>query len=213
MKLQELIRLLLPKEEIFFNIIEQQTSIVYEAAQVLAHFSQNVFVNTTVRDTIQELEHQGDRLIQALEESLARTFITPIDREDIHKLAIELDDILDLINLTARSFFLYGVEQPSTPMKQLAGLLVESTAILKEAIPSLRKHDYTKLREIKRAVKKIEKEGDIIFREAMSNLFHDSHISAKVLLREKEILESLEAAIDHCEEVSEFLANLAVKHG
>ena len=213
MALQDFVRWLLPKDDQFFDLMERQAVAVHEAALVLATWSEDGKSNVDVRRTVQDIEHKGDAIVHEVEDALARTFVTPIDREDIHKLSSLIDDILDLINLTARSSVLYGVDRPTPPMIKLMGMLVEATLVLKDVMPALRKHDYAAFMEAKRVVVKMEKEGDTVFREAVSTLFRDPAIDAKVLLREKEVLEDLERAVDQCEDVAEFLTNLAVKNG
>ena len=139
--------------------------------------------------------------------------ITPIDREDLQRLSAQLDDVLDLANGTARACVLYGVERPTAPMLALVDLLGKATRLLEEAMPKLRRHQYAELMEAARAVRQVEKDADAIFRDAISALFRDDAVDARRMLREKEVLEDLENAIDQCEHVGETLANLAVKHG
>jgi hypothetical protein len=148
-----------------------------------------------------------------MEEALARTFITPIDREDLKKLSDELDDVLDLTNGAARIRVLTGIESPSDASLKLIVHLVESTRILAEAMPLLRKHGYGDLVTASRELRRVEKASDQVYREAIRQLFADPAVDAKALLREKEMLDDLERAIDRCEEAGETLANLAIKHG
>ncbi len=213
MVLQSLVRWLLPKEEHFFDFLEQQAEVADQGANALASLRDGSRSVSEVRQRVQELEHQGDKLVHEMEEALARTFVTPIDREDLQKLSKELDDILDLTNLAARSCVLFGVEKPSAPMIQLMEKLIECTTILKRALPRLRQRRYADLIHDGRAIHSLEKEGDTIFRDGISVLFHDPSIDAKVLLREKDILEDLENAIDHCDHIASTLTNLAIKNG
>jgi uncharacterized protein Yka (UPF0111/DUF47 family) len=98
-------------------------------------------------------------------------------------------------------------------MLQLIELLVKCTGELEAALPLLGKHDYAGLMTTSRTIRALEKDADGIFRTALSRLFKDEKVDAKELLREKEVLENLEHAIDRCERVAGTLANLAVKHG
>jgi uncharacterized protein Yka (UPF0111/DUF47 family) len=98
-------------------------------------------------------------------------------------------------------------------MVGLIDKLVECTEVLKKALPHLRAHEYTALIEASREVRKLEKDGDAVFRSAVSNLFKNGAIDAKQLLREREVLEHLENSIDYCQHVGSTLANLAIKHG
>jgi uncharacterized protein Yka (UPF0111/DUF47 family) len=211
MGLQSVIRFLIPREDHFYDFLEQQAVVAHKGALALASFKDGDVAR--VRDAVQQLEHDGDKIVHAMEEALAKTFVTPIDREDLQKLSSELDDVLDLMNGTIRAAALYGVVRPTEPMLKLIDVLIRCTELLEMTIPNLRKHRYKDLVESARAIRKLEKEGDAIFRSAVSALFHDSLIDAKQLLREKEVLEDLENAIDVANNVADTLTNLAVKHG
>jgi predicted phosphate transport protein (TIGR00153 family) len=210
--LQDFIRGLVPKEERFFDLLERQGRLVHDAALALAEFGQHGSV-AKVSAALQELEHQGDALVHEIEETLAKTYVTPIDREDIHSLAGELDDVLDLANQAARACELLGVDKLNEPMIALAGVLVNTTAELSATVPLLRQRRYADIMTAKRRIRVLEKEGDRLHRAAVSELFRAEVIDARVLLREREVLENLENAIDRCERVAENLAFLAVKHG
>jgi uncharacterized protein len=210
--LQDFIRGLVPKEERFFDLLERQGRLVHDAALALADFGQHGSV-AKVSAALQELEHQGDALVHEIEETLAKTYVTPIDREDIHSLAGELDDVLDLSNQAARACELLGVDKLTEPMIALAGVLVNTTAELSATVPLLRQRRYPDIMAAKRRIRALEKEGDRLHRAAISELFRAEVIDARVLLREREVLENLENAIDRCERVAENLAFLAVKHG
>ncbi|HEU4532596.1 MAG TPA: DUF47 family protein [Polyangiaceae bacterium] len=211
MGLQDVIRLVLPKEETFFNAMEKHALVLHRATTELARLGQGASPDA-VRKAVQALEHEGDKLTHEVEEALAATFVTPIDREDIQKLASELDDILDTCNRTARSFVLFRVQTATKPMVELFAILTGCTEQLSTALPAMRKSNYDEVREAARAIKALEKQGDTIFRQAVSDLFDDETIDAKAVLKQKEVLEDLESAIDQCEDVGEFLAHLAVKN-
>jgi uncharacterized protein len=213
MALQSLVRWILPKEDQFYDLLERQAAVAHEAALALAKFKDKGAVAADVREVVQAIEHKGDELVHQIEDALARTFVTPLDREDIHKLSSELDDVLDLLNLSVRACVLYGVVRPTEPMARLIDTIVACTELLKTAVPKLRTHEYAQLIEASRVIRKLEKEGDAVYRGAVSVLFHDPSVDAKTLLREKEVLEDLENAIDRCDHVAESLTNIAVKHG
>lgn len=212
MTLQGFIRFLVPREDHFYTLLEGQANAAHEGAIALLRFKEGSTAEA-VRAEVQDLEHKGDKLAHEMEEALAKTFVTPIDREDLQRLSSQLDDILDLANGAIRAAVLYGVASPTEPMGKLMDLLVQCTLVLKNALPHLRKNAYAEVTEASRTLRKLEKEGDVIFRSAVSVLFHDPAIDAKRLFREKEVLEDLENAVDHCERVADTLANLAVKHG
>ena len=213
MSLQSFVRWFLPKEDRWFEFLEKQAVTTDEGAQALATWREPDVSAAMVRERVQEKEHAGDKLVHQMEEALARTFVTPLDREDLQRLSNEIDSILDFANATARGCALLGVDRPSPEMEQLIELLTRCTSQLRQTVPLLRAHDYAAVVEGSREVRKLEKEGDQIYREAISRLFKDPDVDAKVLLREKDLLESLENAIDSCERVAQSLINLAVKHG
>jgi predicted phosphate transport protein (TIGR00153 family) len=212
MSLQSVIRWLVPREDHFYGFLERQASTAHEAALALRGFKEGTAV-ADVRNAVQELEHEGDKISHEMEDALAKTFVTPIDREDLQKLSKELDDILDRANGAIRAAALYGVDAPTEPMGKLMDVLVACTEVLKTTMPNLRKNAYPAILESNRALRKLEKDGDTIFRQAVSELFRDAATDAKKLLREKQVLEDLENAVDHCERVGDTLAHLAVKHG
>jgi uncharacterized protein len=213
MGIQDLVRWLLPKEDHFYDFLERQAVAAHEGASALAAFKIEGASAEDVAKTVQDVEHKGDGIVHELEDALAKTFVTPIDREDLQKLSSQLDDVLDLTNGAARASVLFGVARPTPAMATLIDKLVECTVVLKDTVPNLRKHAYPDLITASRALRKLEKEADVVYREAVRGLFGDASVDAKKLLREKEILEDLERAIDHCEYVADTLANLAVKHG
>jgi uncharacterized protein len=213
MSLQSVVRWFLPREDRFYDLLERLAQTVRKGADALATFKEEGATAKDVREAVQVLEHEGDRLVHEMEEALAKTFVTPLDREDLQKLASELDTVLDLTNGAARASVLFGVLRPTEPMRKLIDLIVECAVILERAMPSLRKHAYKDLIDAKREITALEKKADAVFRDAVSALFHDPAIDAKVLLREREVLEDLENAIDHCEHVADTLTNVAIKHG
>jgi uncharacterized protein Yka (UPF0111/DUF47 family) len=212
MGIQDVVRWFLPREDHFYDYLEKQAVVAHEGAQAMLEFARGV-ASLKVRERVQELEHKGDELFHGLEAALARTFVTPIDREDLQKLSSELDDVLDLINGAIRAADLYGLDAPTEPMRRQMDILVSCTQTLMEAMPLLRRHAYDQLREVVRAVRACEKDGDAVYREAVSQLFKAADVDAKRLLREREVLEDLENAIDYCDRLAGTLTNLAVKHG
>ena len=213
MGIQDVIRFFLPREDHFYDFLERQAKAAHDGAKALHKFSTNGQTTKEARDAVQKIEHEGDKLVHEIEEALARTFVTPIDREDIHLLASSMDDVLDLTNYAARACAMLGVERPTPPMVELTKVLVQATTVLADGLPALRRRAYEELRASMRKIRQIEKDGDRIHREAVAVLFRVENIDAKVLLREREVLENLEAAIDRCEKVADTLSNLAVKHG
>lgn len=213
MGIQDVIRFFLPREDHFYDFLERQATAAHEGAKALSKFSTNGQTAEQARDAVQKVEHEGDKIVHEMEEALAKTFVTPIDREDLRSLSSELDTVLDLTNGAIRACVLLGVEKPTEPMKGLIEIIARCTGKIAEAMPKLRKHQYADVVAAARELRKIEKEADIIYRNAVSSLFKDPSVDAKVLIREKTVLEDLENAIDQCDSIADTLANLAVKHG
>jgi len=211
MAFQALISWLLPKEDHFYDMLEELGRLAYEAAITLQKFETQPVVE--VRAAVQAVEHRADDVVRRMEEALAKTFVTPIDREDLHRLTSELDDVVDLANLTARAFNLFHIEKPSEPMIAMMGKLVAVTEVLRDAVPLLRKKDAAKLLEAGHRVRQIEKEADTIYRSTISSFFSAQHIDFRDLLKQKEALDDLEKAVDQADNVADLLSNLAVKHG
>ncbi len=209
--LQGLVRFFLPREGHWYDMLEELGVLAHAASKALATFKDQPA--SKVREAVQAIEHKADDVVRRMEDALARTFVTPLDREDLHRLTSELDDIVDLCNLSARAFNLYHLEKPTEAMVALMDKLEACTAILAEEVPHLRKHAYTSLLEGGRRVRAIEKEADSIYRQAISHLFSESHSDFREMLRQKEALDDLEAAVDYCDNVADLLTNLAVKHG
>jgi uncharacterized protein Yka (UPF0111/DUF47 family) len=222
MGIQDVIRFFLPKEEHFYDFLEKQAEAAHAGAKAIARFSENGTSAEEARAAVQKCEHEGDKIVHDMEEALAKTFVTPIDREDLQKLSSDLDTVLDLTNGAIRACVMLGVQQPTEAMKKLIRLILKCTEKIEVTIPKLRKHEYTSIVEAARELRKLEKEADTVYREAISELFRDGASGApfrenahdaRVLIREKTVLEDLENAIDSCDEIADTLTNLAIKNG
>jgi len=214
MLFQAFVRWLLPRETHFYENLEQHAAFCDEAAQaLLLLFPPSSLPLIEVKKQISTLEHQADEQVLKMEEALAKTFVTPLDREDLRELSGQLEEVVDLINLAVRTAHLYGLRSPFPEMQALSETLAKCTALLREGVGCLRKHEYSALLEINRQARQYEKEADTIFRQSVSELFADEAIDFKDLLKKKEILEGLENAVDACDGAAETLSNIAVKHG
>lgn len=212
MGLQDLVRWFLPREDNFFAFLERQAHEAHLGATAFARFEPGADIEE-ISQAVQAHEHAGDKVVHEIEEALQKTFVTPIDREDLQRLSSELDDILDLVNTAARTCALFGVTTPTPPMQELIQILVGCTGLLEQTLPLLRKYDYPNVMTASRTLRQEEKRADAVYRDAISALFQDDSKNAKDVLREMTVLEHLEHAVDRCERVANTLANLAVKHG
>src|SRR5437773_9953221 len=129
---------LIPKEQIFFDLFEQAAKNVHAGALALEELLENFRDVPEKARKVKDIEHAGDKLTHTTIEKLNKTFITPLEREDIHELICRLDDILDLIDTAVNRIMLYKVEKPTEDSKALAKVLVHATKIITELVPQLR---------------------------------------------------------------------------
>ena len=201
------------KTDRFFALFAAQGDVVRRGTDALATLRDGDATAKDVATLVQEIEHEGDKLVRDVEAELARSFVTPLDREDLRAIAISADDVIDKVNLTARSFVLFGVATPSAPMRELIDLLRASGSDLSSALAAPAAGKLAEVAAIHRRIKDAERKGDHVFRSAIAALFRDAPLDGRELLREKEILEDLEEALDLCEDTAETLVRIAVKHG
>lgn len=200
---------LLPKEEKFFDYFREQGEIIQKTAEIL----RDIFVDYKELDEkvkrIQELEHQGDKIVREVALRLNKIFITPIDREDIHQLTSALDDVTDYINGAAVRLVLFKVESSTLPAIQLAETLVEAARHIALALQNLA--DSKDVTPHTDKVKELERIGDEINRPAIAQLFHDD-LPVLEVIKLKEIYERLETALDICEDVAQIIEAIMLKH-
>lgn len=203
---------LFPKRAAFFELLEAQADVANRGARALLRFRSGNSPGEDVRAEVGALEREGDGAIYALRDLLAGAMSTPLDREDLLRLSSGLEKIVHTANHAIRGCVLFGVEHPTPAMERLIEKLAESTAVLVAAIGHLRGGDWKGVMASVADVRRLEKEGDVIYREEIARLFHDPDLDPKVLVREKEVLTDLERAIDLCDGVAGTLTNAAVKY-
>jgi len=203
---------LIPRENEFFVYFEKIAQNVVEGAKAL-HDLMTDFTNVPEKaKKVLDLEHEGDILTHEIIDLLNRTFITPLDREDIHGLVMDLDDILDLSEEVADRLVMYRVTAPEAGAVKLVEIVLASAEEVSKAINGLRN-----LKRSRRVldhcieINRLENEGDRYSREALASLLNDTTDALKVI-KWKEILETLEKAIDKCEDVAKVIENVVVKN-
>jgi predicted phosphate transport protein (TIGR00153 family) len=159
---------------------------------------------------IKKIEHDGDTITHDIARKLNQTFITPIDREDIHDLASAIDDILDVVEAIADRFVLYKVEKPTEMAIKLSNILYQASEAVGAAVDLLGK-SHTDMNEVSVRVNSLENEADRISRDAISRLFENETDPISVI-KWKEIYENFEAGTDRCEDVANILERIALKH-
>ena len=207
-----MLRRLLPREEDFFGLFERHAALTVEGAremQRLVSGGQNVRV---LAARIREIEHETDVITHACVERLHKTFITPFDRDDIHRLITRMDDVMDYIEAAAVSVMLYELTDMTTPARELADVLVRSTEAVAIAVSGLKtvKQSGTILKACIE-VNRLENEGDEILRNALADLFRGATDPLSVL-KWKEVYEALENATDRCEDVANIIEGVVLEH-
>ncbi|MFH1452541.1 MAG: DUF47 family protein [Armatimonadota bacterium] len=203
----------LPKEEKFFNLFIQQSDIIVRGAEILKDVADNLeTINLTEKNQeISHLEHMGDDLVHEIAVVLNKTFVTPIDREDIHHLAMNLDDVMDYIQGAVNRLQLYQIDKSSQEFKQLSDALLRSCYLIKkgiELLPSFNQ-EITKLRKEMNA---LEREADTIHRTALARIFNGDSMPVLQVIKWKDIYGSVETATDKCEDVFDVLEAVVLKH-
>lgn len=203
---------LIPREEKFFELFVQQAENALEGAKQLKDLLENYTDVDQKRLMIEKTESQGDEIAHKILEKLNTTFITPMDREDIHALTSALDDILDLIHATAMRLHLYRVDTIRPEAGQLANIILRAT---EETVALVRDLDKMKtpknMKERWIEVNRLENEGDSVSRGAIAALFEKETNPIEVI-KWKELYEHLETAIDKCEDAVNIVEAVVLKN-
>jgi predicted phosphate transport protein (TIGR00153 family) len=203
---------LLPRDEKFFALFTQVAELNVEAAaKLLELITAEDARRGPLAEAIKRYEHQADEITHEVVSRLDRSFITPLDREDIHMLASRLDDILDRIDGTARRTVIFRPGSAPKGAVMLAEVVHRATERLLDAVKVL---DGGKTQVVINAcieVKRMEEEGDAIYHEWLAKLF-DGQTEALSVMKWKEIYDTLEKTLDQAEDVANVLESIAIKH-
>ncbi len=200
---------IIPREEKFYDLFKAIAANIDAAAvqtATMLDMTNNVQQDSLI---IRGLEHRGDEMTHEIVRELNKTFITPFDREDIHNLATTLDDILDLVDAVSTRVVLFKLPPSIKYAKQLADVICLQTKELIKAFDDLKNHDKVMQHGIN--IRQLETEGDRIYHIAIAELFEHEK-DAIALIKQKEILETLEGAIDKCQTVTTVLESIIVKN-
>jgi uncharacterized protein len=207
-----MLRRLLPRDEDFFSLFERHAALTVEGAKQFATLvagGQNV---PALAARIKEIEHETDVITHACVERLHTTFITPFDRDDIHRLITRMDDVMDFIESASERMALYELREMTREVQDLAAVLVRATEAVARAVAGLR--------NVRRAqgmlehcieVNRLENEGDEILRNAVAKLFKEN-ADPLLVMKWKEVYEALENATDRCEDVANIIEGVVLEH-
>jgi predicted phosphate transport protein (TIGR00153 family) len=203
---------LLPKDDVFFGLFEKSAANAHETANALVEYMERFDDRPTRARRIRELEHVGDELTHETIDRLNQTFITPLDREDIHELVCRVDDVVDLIDRAVERIELFKIERPIEEAKQLAACLQRGTGFLRDMMPHLRNmKDAQAVRRMVLEVHRLESEADRVEHNALAKLFEPPADPIHVI-KWMSIVETLEDATDRCEDVANIIEGIVLKN-
>jgi uncharacterized protein len=203
---------LLPRDEKFFDMFSAVAGITVESAALLQELLRaDPPRRTAIVDQIKRLEHQADQVTHDVVTRLDRVFITPLDREDIHLLASRLDDVIDLIDGTARRLQMFRAGKAPEGAVLMAEVIGRAVAQLQVGVRSLEKNKNGTVLEACVQVKRLEEEGDSLYHEWLGRLFEGDPDPLNVI-KWKEIYDNLEKTLDDIEDAANVLESISIKH-
>jgi hypothetical protein len=199
---------MLPREESFFDLFNKQAENIQVGAKALLDMLTHYTGVPEQAQSIKAIEHAGDDITHNLFKKLNQTFITPFDREDIHQLCSQIDDVLDLIDAAASRFALYRVNEIRPGTIELAQILYAATGAVVAAVYALGKPDSALEHCIE--VNSLENESDRVCRTLIAQLFDEEKDPVQII-KWKEIFEVMETAVDKCEDVANVIEDVILK--
>ncbi|HTE44969.1 MAG TPA: DUF47 family protein [Gemmatimonadaceae bacterium] len=200
---------LLPRDDKFFELFDQLAGHLASTAKLLDDLFSDASNVTQHVKAIKDIEHKADLLTTTVNQRIDKSFITPIDREDIHMLASRLDDVIDLLDGTSRRFEMLHISEVLPPARQLSNVLLRAANEIQMAVGEMRKS--AAVNQHVARIKQLEEEGDAIYHEAVGALFAGTPNVLDVI-KWKEMYDTLERAIDACMGVAQVLQSISLKN-
>jgi predicted phosphate transport protein (TIGR00153 family) len=200
---------ILPRDEKFYDMFAELAKRLTASATLLHEMFLRPGELDAKVSAIKGLEHEADNLTHDIIDRIDRTFVTPFDREDIHALASELDDVIDLIDGTARRATIFRIQKTRPAAVVLAEVLARAAKVVEEGVTDMKdaKHVYA----ISEKLKTLEEEGDAVYHDAMGKLFAEGGDALEVI-KWKDLYDKIEDALDQCEDVGNVLQSIALKN-
>lgn len=204
---------LLPPEMKFYDLFEQGSAKMLEAARLLKDLVENYQDLPAKLEALATVEHEADAVMHSVRDLLRRTMITPLDHEETQSIANALDDAVDIIEQAAIQMVIYKVEKPTPEAHELCALIYQSAQAINAAMPLLRdKKKFPQIQTHIAEVNNLEREADSVYRRALENLVANSRNDWFEFTRWKDIYEKLEDATDYCEDVANVLNAVVLKN-
>ncbi|HEV8681739.1 MAG TPA: DUF47 family protein [Actinomycetota bacterium] len=195
-------------EQSFFQLFVKNARLLQEASELVQDIVTNYQDIEGKAARLHEYEHEADQVTHEVMRRLNTSFVTPLDREDIHELASSLDDVMDHLDASADLLVLHRIEKPLPEMKAQADLLVSATGNTMRAMEQL--PNFESLSEYWVEINRLENEADRVYRQAIADLF-SGDFNAMDVLKWKDIIDELEAAMDKLEDVANTMEAIALK--
>jgi len=199
----------IPREKAFFEQFTRGAGNLVDGARLLKAMVDDFSDPKASHKAIVDAEHHGDAITHEIINTLNSTFVTPLDREDIHTLATGIDDVMDYIEAAADMLILHNVESPTDAVRAQCEVLIRACTAVQECVTRL--ETFKGLETYWQQVHDIEKEGDRVFRQTVAELFNGRY-KAMDVLKWKEIYDQIEAAIDQCEKIADALEAIVLKN-
>jgi predicted phosphate transport protein (TIGR00153 family) len=211
----KIVKFFMPKEERFHELLDRDTQHLVKAAHVFLE----VLRSTSVEDRrakvaqLKALEHDGDLITRDIFNALNKTFITPLDREDLRQIASDLDDILDYMEAVTQNLVLFEIDESPDPLRRFAELIVGMVEEIHKALGMI--WDLSNEKKIHESIVRIsqlENEGDALYSNVIAELFRSTDKTPVEIMKWKEIYQGLEDACDECKDFTHVLGNVVVKN-
>ena len=201
---------IIPQDQVFYDLLERESDNVLTGARKLEEAVRTFDNFEDRRREFKEIEHEGDEIVHEVYERVNKSFITPIDQEDLTRLASLYDDVLDYMYDVMNRIVLFEITGATDPMRQFVEIVRASVEETHKAVVSMRKADKAEIERACREVDSLENEADVLLNESVAALFRSQDVIG--ILKLKEIYEYLESVTDKCEDLSFVIRDIMIKH-
>jgi uncharacterized protein Yka (UPF0111/DUF47 family) len=211
MSFSNVVRLIFPRDDRFYGILEEQGALLAQAGKAVLGFVDGELDVEGAATAVQGLEPKSDVLVHQLEEFLGDTFVTPIDREDLHELCTSFDDLLADVERAMRAAAMLGIERPSEGLTAQIRHLGEFVVQVSAQVRNIRAGEFLAIVEARRNMRRLEKAAHKAYRDGLSALFLRDGVGVATLLREKSVHDAVEDAVNATDATADVLAGVALK--
>lgn len=201
---------IIPQDKVFFDLLAAEAENAHAAAKTLAELASDFSKISEKRKQIKEAEHENDALVHEIYLRLNQTLVTPLDHEDISRLASLYDDVIDGIYTAVNRIYLFKITKPTNAVKKYAGIILAQTEQINKAMNGIRQMKKEEMEKSCIEIHKLENDADELLNEEITKLFKKKN--AVEVLKLKEVYETLETITDKCEDVSNAILDIRMKY-